>query len=461
MWAPFFASILMSLLKRKDEEEEKRKSLGLGEQMELSIKTRLLPRPGDMLIPVQIWSDGAGIWRIIGEEDIPPLSSRGNEAGAAGWSKISRAREDMRYFERDLDHSGSDLDLYVYLDDSSHGNRPSSIIVTTSPENAGPPDVVRIFLATSHRQEDKSWIRWRDFLARWRELGTDVEHIDGPAMVPDSAIEAMNQICQGSDPERVSKQVPEKIVRDWIDTFVELRNNLEDIENLFREVGRIEDLNEPDPDSVDEETLAQIEEENEENGYSRTLERWKEGQIEFVYDEIREKREETDALLREEAWAAEKLMEISGQNISVSVHPRRNHTEITVSGEDISHTQIVFHEEGSWFDVEERRVRNSAQPGVLGSLYSVGLIETESERKKRQEEIVWKFPGEISGVWEMWSLLGQFRPTGEEPMFPLIKIAFDHGLLSPAAQERFEKVLSLWNDENLGRLMHENSLIQD
>lgn len=459
MWAPFFASILMSLLKREPEEEKKR-ALGLDGQLELSIKTKLLPRPGDMLIPVQIWSDGAGIWRVIGEEDIPPLSESMNES-SPGWSKISRAREDMRYFEREIKNgsSGSDIDIYVYLDDSDHGNRPSSIVLTTSPENAGPPDRARIFVSSSRRHEDKSMPRWRDFLSRWRALGTDVEHIDGPAMVPDSAIQALTQLCQGADPDKL--QISDKLVRDWIEAFVELRNHLEDIENLKSEADRIEGLDEPDPDSVDEETLAQIEEEREERGYSRTLERWKEGQIEFVYDEIREKREETDDLLRREAWSAEKLMEIEGQSVSVSIRPTRNYTEITISGDDIEHTEITFHEDSSEFDVEGRRLSRNAQPGVLGSLYAAGLIETESERKKRQEEIVWKFPGDISGVWELWSLLGQFRPTGEEPMFPLIKIAFDHGLLSPAAQERFEKVLSFWNDDDLGRLMQEHQLIKD
>jgi hypothetical protein len=468
MWISVIGSILLAALEvGSDQEDNKRKALGLslGGQLDFPFG-----RQGDLLIPVRIWADGAGIWRIIGWEDMKEISAKLRRKTFFRSDTIIESFNVDSWNEHELtDCSGGSIDAYVYLDEKAHGHRPSVLLLVEQGEGIDEIDVIPLH---GRREYDKSMIRIRSFIVENEWPDDSIPQTIETGIVPDRLLETRNQILEGkNEVEDALLKSLDKVDRRiglWARDYIELREQFSLLQGLLSEKDSVESAGPDDEEAVDdfrnssdEEQIEQFEEEMKNFAESSTFENWKEFRISDIDDQIREACRDIDQISKEEASGMHALLsdlEIDRKNerSSGNVHEWR----ISVVGagrydDEMDTLELRHDDEGRYsYDFDKTSLRFVPErPGAFEALYAAGFIETEGERKKKIGDTVWRFPGGLTGTWEVNSILDRFTPDGTEPLFVFIKIAADHGLLSPYAQKKYEKLLLLWGDENLEELL--------
>jgi hypothetical protein len=477
MWISVIGSILLAALSEESDEESRKKALGLSMGGQLDFP---FGRQGDMLIPVKIWADGAGIWRVIGWEDMKEIL-----AGLKGRTFFDKETLEESFKiddwqEQQLTNlSGGYADAYVYLDEKAHGHRPSLLLLTGSDRSDGGTNQIDVVPLHGKRQDDKGLIRLQEFI---EENGWPVEELPQIVeigIVPDRMLEVRNQVLAGKQDVDITEELARswdganRRIGLWVSDYIELRDQFLNLEGLLQEKDDISYAGPDDEeamnnfrDSSDEEEIARVDEELENFAESPTFERWKEYRISDIDEQIRDACNAIDRISKEEAAGLEiflKNIELDRRSERRSVHEWR----ISAKGssrydEGIDTLMLEHDDEGRHsYDFDKASLKFSPKrPGAFEALYEAGYIETEGERKKKIGEVVWRFPGGLSGTWEVNHILDRFTPNGTEPLFVFIKIAADHGLLSPYAQKKYEKLLLLWGDENLEELLETHGIFK-
>lgn len=481
MWISVIGSVLLAIIRGEEEQEgNKRKALGLSDENQLDFNF-LVGKPGDFLVPIQIWADGAGIWRIVGWEDLKDALARLRGKTFFSQELLKEMNIDT-WTEQDLkDTTGPLVDAYLYLDDRDHGHRSSAILLVERENFSENIERIDIVLMHGRREDDKSMVRIRSFVFSNGWPCDDISQTIEKGMVPDKMLETRNQILEGKQGvEDTLSEAFDRVDRKiglWASDYIELRNEFSLLQGLLQEKDNVESMNLGDEeamsnfrDSSHDEEIEQVEEELENFAESPTFERWRESRISDINEQIREVHREIDRISKDEADRLDQAllfdMELDRQvdRSNDSVHEWRITTEGAGRYSDEIDTLLLkWDREGRyWYDFDQASLRFVPErPGAFEALYAAGYIETESERKKRIGETVWRFPGGLSGTWEVNHILDRFTPDGTEPLFVFLKIAADHGLLSPYAQKKYEKLLLLWRDENLEELLEKHHIFKN
>lgn len=479
MWTVFVGAVLAALSGDSTGEEERKEALGLGRQLDLTLW------PSDLLVPVRAWSDGAALFRIIGSSAYAAVEE------AIGTKVRPEYPIEEKGLPRDLDAStdpstvGTDLSAYAYIE--GRDPRPTALVLVSGGEaSKGTEDEFGgaiLNLAFSRELPKGSAVRerlWRVF-AEENDL---VEHAENDltselwgraGTVKDEAVDLLEALDRAfaarEDTDDVLETVSDASLKKWGELYRDLRWAMKGYEAEHADLEFWEGADPDDPKvrermsewMSDDEIEEIFEDEEDENrwGTRSKFDRFREGQIEGVQEQIREMETDVMALADREVSAAEKFLEKvsvggavqTGAGADTSWGIRRPWDNSNT--EDIDRVQLQTSSNGRLsFDLENGRVQGNPI-GLLQTLLSSGLAERESKREEKVGDPSFVFPGELRDVWETYALLGDYRPRYDAPIALFLKIASDHGLLTEAARRRSGKLLLEWEDPMSKMIEHE------
>lgn len=468
MWLSFITSILLALVEeeRGRQIQEERRLLGLdprARQIEMPFG-----HPSEWIVPVSLYADGAGIYRIIGlpafwlaeeqigEEVKMPPYHRDEIEGFLDWSSYDPSHEHR-----------ADVDVYVYLEGPGRQYSASMLLVVIHDNNdvSTTPSVVKW-------SNSKANVRALEFIKR---SGWDLDNASDlvrTALVPPKMIEVYKALL--ADEKRVSwesilnelrgGEKEDRQIGLWVKAYQDIQEQMDLLRSLRADVDFwrdarlgddevLERIREMEPDSF----LEQIEEEASIDGSSPSFNRFVEAQENGVHILLSDEIDRLSELLSKEASEIDDLLDgctlVDFKDYYRTGRPRKSwsfQNDWMSSHEQIDVLDLFFDQNDGmpWLKWEEASTNVSPEKsfGIFAELYAAGYVETPEELAQRAGAITWRFPGRLREDWELMDILGQYRPTGTDPTFAFLKIAFDHGLLSEAAREKYEKLLAEWSD---------------
>lgn len=485
MWAAFFTSVLLSALRRPDEDEDEIRQRVLGmrpDQLPLFEESLV-----DWMVPVRVWiSDGASLWRVVGRGVLEQVEAEiGKKIGSGQWASRDELLLSLDPSSwDDGDHNPrSAHDLYVYVEGDGLGTKPTALLLVEHPSA----------ISSSLASDSVPFVTWpagglpkgsvaTDRLYAYsEEKGWDMDQIRDlwgqtatvKDLVPTILSELKADLGQGGEGKAVIDRLDRLAIgnedmrklRTWAKDFVQLWWELQERNGLAADRKYWGRAWSSDPEvverirDIDEEIAKRIDGGEDEEVFDTFVR----GQIEDIDHEIRSMDASMMKLAEEEADSASDLL----YNLKLEVpkgssyEDQRRIWELKMSWDSWSADSVddlwLRQDDDGELTYDFRDVSVKGTTGALDSLLAAGYAETDSDRMKRTgtDGSTWDFPGPYQGVWEVWAMMGTVRPDAVVPLLMFLKVALDHGLLSEAAQRRYAKELLRWEDPMTQMVRHD------